>query len=435
MGHINHPEQSYRFLQRHLDAKVQRAPDSPTLTRILKTLFSPEDAILAARLPHSFTSLETLSKNLKIPSHELSGHLTDMAGRGLVFDIEHRSRRYFTLSPVVIGFFELTFMRTRPDIPMKELAHLFEDYFYETDRFARSHFHGKTQLFRSFVREETLPENDATEILDWERATYIVSSASAVSVGLCQCHHAAQHLGQACDRPEETCLTFNYAAESLIRNGIARSITKDEAMKILGKCKEAGLAQTGDNVQRKVTFICNCCGCGCHVMRALKTFDLHPGIVTSNWIVDIDRSKCTGCGACVKACPVEALRIDETTEGGKPVRLAACNAEICLGCGVCSTVCATGAATMRSRPQRVLVPETVFDQRVAMAIERGRLADLILDDPGKFSHRALRRIMRALENSPPVKAALAAESIKSSFLKAVVRAAKKAAGDLTDVLT
>ncbi len=242
-------------------------------------------------------------------------------------------------------------------------------------------------------------------------------------------------MGRACERPAETCLTFNYAAESLSRNGIARPITKDEAMTILGRCKEAGLAQTGDNVQRKVTFICNCCGCCCHLMRALKTFDLHPGIVTSNWIATIDRAKCKGCGKCAKACPVEAMTIEETTEEKKQARVAACDGQSCLGCGVCSTVCPTGAATMRSRPQRVLVPETVFDQRVAMAIERGKLADLLFDDPGRFSHRALRQIIHILEKSPPVKAALAAESIGSSFLRTMVRAAKKAAGDLADDLT
>ena len=179
MSHMTEPGQLYSVLQKRLDAKVQRAPASPALIQILSRLYSPEDARLAVMLPHSFTSLETLSKNVGLPGDELADRLSDMARRGLVFDLEHKGRHFFTLPPVVVGFFELTFMRTRPDTPMKELACLFEEYFYADDRFAHSHYQGSTQLFRSFVREEALPEKDHTEVLDWERATHVVSTASA----------------------------------------------------------------------------------------------------------------------------------------------------------------------------------------------------------------------------------------------------------------
>ena len=435
MGHITNPEQEYRLLQQRLAQKVQAAPDSPTLTKILTLLFSPEDAELARQLPHSFTTLESLSSSLKMPEEELNGKLTDMAQRGIVFDIEHNGKRYFTLPPVVIGFFEFTFMRTRPEAPMKELAHLFEEYFNENDgMFFRNHLEGHTQLFRSLVREEALPEN-TTEILDWERATQIVSSSSAFSVGICQCQHTAEHHGRACDKPREVCLTFNHVAESLSRNGHARSITRDEAMDVLLKSKEAGLAQIADNVQRKVGFICNCCGCCCHLMRAMKAFDIHPGIITSNWIMDVDLSKCKGCGECAKACPIDAINIEKIQEGDKKKMWAVNNEEVCLGCGVCSTVCKTGASTMKSRPQRVLVPETVFDQRIAMALERGKLADLLFDNPERLSQRALGKVIGVLERTPPFKAAMARESLKSSFLDALVKGARKKAGDLTSTLT
>ena len=435
MGHITNPEQEYRLLQQRLAQKVQAAPDSPTLTKILTLLFSPEDAELARQLPHSFTPLENLSSRLKMPEDELNGKLTDMAQRGIVFDIEHNGKRYFTLPPVVIGFFEFTFMRTRPEAPMKELAHLFEEYFNENDgMFFRNHLEGHTQLFRSLVREEALPEN-TTEILDWERATQIVSSSSAFSVGICQCQHTAEHHGRACDKPREVCLTFNHVAESLSRNGHARSITRDEAMDVLLKSKEAGLAQIADNVQRKVGFICNCCGCCCHLMRAMKAFDIHPGIITSNWIMDVDLSKCKGCGECAKACPIDAINIEKIQEGDKKKMWAVNNEEVCLGCGVCSTVCKTGASTMKSRPQRVLVPETVFDQRIAMALERGKLADLLFDNPERLSQRALGKVIGVLERTPPFKAAMARESLKSSFLDALVKGARKKAGDLASTLT
>ncbi len=436
MGHIHSSEQTYSLLQKRLAQKIQGALDSPTLMKILSMLFSPEDAELARRLPHNFASLDTLSKNLKIPKDELSSKLNDMAQRGVVFDVEHDGQRFYMLPPVVIGLFEFTFMRMRPEMPMKELALLFEEYFYENKAdFMNTIVEGKTSLFRTIVREEAIPKDTYTEVLDWERATSIVSSATATSVGICQCHHTAQHMGHACKKPEEVCLTFNFAAESLARNGIARSITKNEAMAILARSKESGLAQTADNVKNKVTFICNCCGCCCHVMRGIKTLDHRPGIITSNFIMDVDLSKCKGCGKCAKACPVEAISIDRRMDGTKEIKWAVRNEQSCLGCGVCTTVCKTGAASMKSRAQRVLVPETVFDQRVMMAIERGKLADLIFDDPGKLSHRALGRILGAVEKSGPIKAKMAAQSLNSSFMKGIVKEAKKKAGGLTNIIS
>ncbi len=436
MGHITGSDGAYRHLQKRLDQKVQGAPDSPTLMKIMGILFSPGDAELAVKLPHNFASLDTLSKNLNIPKDELNTRLTDMAKRGLVFDIENNGQRYFTLLPVVIGFFEMTFMRLRPDLPMKDLSALFEEYFHEYDYgFAKTHFAGRTQLFRSLVREEALPKGSFTEVLDWERASHIVSSASATAVGICQCHHTAQHMGRACGKPQEVCMTFNYAAESLIRNGIARSITKNEAMTLLAKCKEAGLAQTGDNVKNKVTFICNCCGCCCHVMKGIKALDTRPAIITSNYIMEVDHAKCKGCGKCAKACPIGAIAMVKTSEGKKETKRAVNDPLACLGCGVCATVCKNGAAAMKARSQRTLVPETVFDQRVMMAIERGKLADLLFDDPGRLSHRALGRVMAAIERSSPMKAFLASQSLNSSFLKTIVKGAKKQAKDLSDVIT
>ena len=420
MGHIVSHHRDYRLLQERFDRHITGAPASPTFTKILELLFTPDEARLVRRFPTIPTRTSKLAEKLNMDEEKLNDIIQDLAHRGLVVDIERKGRRYVALPPVVIGFFEYTFMRSRPDAPMAEIAQLFETYMLENDRFSRAVFQAQTQVGRSLPREESLPTGDHIEILDYDRASHVVKNASSHAVSLCACRHKAEHLGKACDHEQNNCLSFGSAADVLIHNGLAQPISESESMHLLEASKAAGLAQTGDNVQNDLSYICNCCGCCCGMMEAIKTFDMNNAIVSSSWIVDINEETCTGCAKCEDACPVDAIEMVKYEKDGRKKQKAIRDEEVCLGCGVCPTYCKSGSATMKARPQRIYTPEKSFDKYAAMAIERGKLSDLIFYDYDGFSHRTLGRVLSLLEKTSPVKALMAIEPLKSTFLNRLV---------------
>ncbi len=220
-------------------------------------------------------------------------------------------------------------------------------------------------------------------------------------------------------------MTFGGTADSLIRHGYARRVDRAEGMDLLAEAQAANLVQFGENVQRGVNFICNCCGCCCEAMIAARRFGmLHP-VHTTGFLPHVAAELCNGCGRCVDACPVEAMTLVSAHDPQKArKRRAAVDAEICLGCGVCTRVCPTNGLWLEARPERVLTPVDTLHRTVLMAIERGRLADCIFDNRALFSHRAMAAILGVILRLPPTRQVLAMEQVRSRYLATLLERLK-----------
>ena len=397
-----------------LNRAPQGAPPSPLLTRILQLLLTEREAELVSQLPIRPFRVDEAARRWRLPVGEARSVLDELASRAMLLDFFEGEERRYVLPPPMAGFFEFSLMRVRADLDQKALAELFHRYLNEEEDFVRELFTvGETKLGRAFVSEPALSKANALHVLDYERASFVVRTASAIGVGVCYCRHKMSHMGEACDAPQDICLTFNTSAGSLIRHGHARQIDVKEGLDLLDQARDRGLIQFGENVRRRVNFICNCCGCCCEALLAHQRFTLLHSIETTPFLPAVDPETCTGCGACVRACHVDAIEVEDRA-------VARVDPRRCLGCAVCLRACKLGALTLEARPERVLTPVDGSHRAVLMAIDRGKLQHLIFDDRGRFSHRAMAALLGAVLRLPPAKRLLAKEQLRSRYLERAI---------------
>jgi ferredoxin len=413
-------KESYRKLSERLNRFPQGAPPTDLLFQILQVLFSPEEAELVALLPIKPFNVKAAAHAWKKNEAEARVLLDKLASRGMMLDTEIAGEQAYVMPPPMAGFFEFSMMRIGNNYDQKLLAELFYQYLNVEEDFVRALFTGgETQLGRTFVNEAALSGENTLHVLDYERASEVMQTASHIAIGSCYCRHKMQHLDRACAAPMDICMTFNSTAHSLIKHKIARQVDIGEGHELLQKAIEHNLVQFGENVRQQVSFICNCCGCCCEAMLAAKRFAVLNPIATTNFLPEIDEHACSGCGKCVEACPVEAMGLVSAADPEKPKRKKArVDEELCLGCGVCVRQCGkTNAAKLKSRAQRLITPVNSAHRTVLMAIERGKLQELIFDNRALFSHRAMAAILGAILKLPPLKQAMASRQMKSVYLE------------------
>jgi len=429
MGHMD-SKNIFRKLGRKINNLSLRVPWNESFYELLKKLYSEKEADVLIKMPYGLSDLDRVARVTKYETTELSKILEGLCSKGLVMDIWVNDAYHYMPSPIMIGIFEFSMMRTGEGVDSKALAHLFHQYLNANNGalYAMNAKKGdKVSVIRALPHWDAIDASEYMEVLDYEKAAGIIESSEKFSIGICSCRHEKFHVGEkTCEVPLDKCSSFGGAADYLIRNKLAKEVSKSEMLENLAQSIEMKLVLCADNVKRNVTFICHCCKDCCNALAGISKFGYPNTVVTSSFIAKNHPDTCVGCGKCAEACPIDAIKmipIDQPQT--KKKKDSVIDTSICLGCGVCALSCNKGAVTLTKREKRVLHPETTFERVILQTLEKGTLQNQIFDNPQSITQKFMRGFVGGFLRLPPVKAALMSDMLRSSFLNAMASGVQK----------
>ena len=348
----------YQRLARRLDEFPQGFPATPSGVelRILKKIFSPEDAQLALRLKMVPETASAIARRLGRPKEETQATLDRMAARGQIYSFCWRRVQRYMLAPFVVGIWE--FQLPHMDA---ELASLFEEY---APTLLATLGGTPPAIARVVPVQKSLPSR--AQVLRWENVAELISRARSFRVMECICRKEQAALGRPCSHPLETCLAFSPEENAYDEfPSWGRSITREEALAILAQAEQEGLVHCTYNLQRQNMFVCNCCSCCCGFLRSVREFSAPHLLTRSNYVAAVDRDRCAVCGYCIDSrCPMQAMVERDGVVHVLPER--------CIGCGVCAVDCPADAVTLvpRAPTETSVPPRNLVSWSVSRAVHR-----------------------------------------------------------------
>lgn len=166
---------------------------------------------------------------------------------------------------------------------------------------------------------EHIPEKakyeEVSHWLDW--------AGESIAVAPCECRKLRTMAGEGTDKLEgDFCISLGKYAESCIRVGKARRISREEAESILKEAERQGFVHQLSNVDGPdhSIFICNCSWDTCMALRT-SWYTQSPSLARSNYVAKVNTENCVACGGCVEVCPQNAVKLGQKLCQEKPVEV------------------------------------------------------------------------------------------------------------------
>ena len=359
----------YERLGKHLSLLGMGYPYREDLVDILKENFTPLEAEVALAFPSRVMPLrpvgvDEIQKGVSLSREELNDVLASLSQKGLLFIGKTEDGEVgYALLQVGFGFPQTFFWKGDDNPHARKMAKAMAKYF--SRQVTQEAYGSKTKPFRYIPVEQSI-EVDKQAVIPHHKMEKVIQDAKRIALAHCPCRVTFKLVGKSCNHPTDVCMKFNDMAQFVIEKGLAKEITKEEALDVIKRSVEAGLVHFVDNAEGEIQHNCNCCGCACWNVGNIKRRKIPRDAIMATYFIRVeDKGECTGCGECVEICPVDALTMDND--------YPTVDEEWCIGCGVCATVCPTDSVKIEKRQDRTLdLPASNFVE----------LHEIILEEKG-----------------------------------------------------
>ena len=345
----------YKRLAHHLDNLPAGFPptESGVELRILKRLFTPNEAEIATGLTMMLESPAAIAQRLGMDEDALAPVLDSMSKKGLIARSTKGGQSHYMAAQFVIGIWEYHVNDLDVDL-IKDVNEYIPHLFKEMTK-------NKTQQLRVVPIAQSVSAE--IKVMPYEEAENIIKSQSKIRVAPCICRKEHEMVGDGCGKLMEACLVFGGAAYFYEGNNIGRDISQKEALEILEKAIEAGLVVQPGNSQKPAN-ICLCCGCCCQILKNLKRTDKPARYANSGYYAEVDETACVACGVCEERCQMDAVEVDD---------VARIDLDRCIGCGLCIPTCDVAAIRLVQKDEAWVPPKNIVETYIHIAQERGKM--------------------------------------------------------------
>jgi Pyruvate/2-oxoacid:ferredoxin oxidoreductase delta subunit len=346
-----HVARAWLDLAQRLSSPVRLGPPlCDELIAFVQHVFTEEEASVARHLGllkgRSAASLAR-AEHRPLAKVELLLNQLAVQKRVIAYGGPADQRKYYLL-PIVPGMFEMTLITCDPNALSdwhQRFIELFEQL-YETG-FMLDYCQEPGKSI-PWVRYLPVGKTIATHpmALPSDKLEVVLERFKVFGVGQCQCRLTMQALGRGCGKPLENCTVMGEWAERGIEEGWLKAVSQKNVLEIKREAESHGLVTWMMNVEAtRGQSSCSCCGCCCHAMRTVTQFNAPGSIAPPHFTPKLEAAKCTYCGRCAKACPMNAITVDHEH------RMWGYEMARCVGCGLCSLACdARHALTMEPVP-------------------------------------------------------------------------------------